>query len=464
MTGNAHPFNDAQMAAYIRDSQIAVTADYPPQLHRAIYDEIETVLETEGNPGNNILPRVPPLQDILDHPAVVGALTSILGPDYYLYPHRYCHFNRQGSEGQPLHKDSLTRRQHRTRWVMAMYYPQDVTIEMGPTAVVPGSHYYNTGPGPAGELRSTAEAGTVSIVHYDIWHRATPNTSDRNRYMVKFLFTRMGEPESPSWSGGRDDWSPTGDIRDRMWSTMWDWHRGNGGSRQKSSVDLDELMVALRGGSEPEALHAVYELATLGNLAVTPLMEVFREGADRLAGELAQYEGAGVHGAIGRHRLSSGSRNAAYALASTDEPAVPALRDAMHDDVEAVRALAAGTLAEMGTAGQESVPDLVHAINDESMSVRRQAAEALGMVGAGSFAVPALIDALSDEDRGVRKSVVLTLARIGPEAEEAVPALVRALRDSDKYVRGKASHALQRINTAEARGALLKFLVASRWT
>ena len=86
------------------------------------------------------------------------------------------------------------------------------------------------------------------------------------------------------------------------------------------------------------------------------------------------------------------------------------------------------------------------------------------MVGAGSFAVPALIDALSDEDRGVRKSVVLTLARIGPEAEEAVPALVRALRDSDKYVRGKASHALQRINTAEARGALLKFLVASRWT
>ena len=39
--------------------------------------------------------------------------------------------------------------------------------------------------------------------------------------MVKFLFTRMEEPESPSLNGGRDDWSPTGDIRDRMWSTMW---------------------------------------------------------------------------------------------------------------------------------------------------------------------------------------------------------------------------------------------------
>ena len=78
MSEDAHPFNDQQMAAYIRDSHMAVKADYPAQFHRAIYDEIESVLETEGNPGDNILPRVPLLQDILDHPAVVGALTSIL--------------------------------------------------------------------------------------------------------------------------------------------------------------------------------------------------------------------------------------------------------------------------------------------------------------------------------------------------------------------------------------------------
>ena len=197
-------------------------------------------------------------------------------------------------------------------------------------------------------------------------------------------------------------------------------------------------MVALRDGSEPEALHAGYELATFGAEAVAPLTGVFREGADRLAEELAQYEGAGVHGAVGRHRVSSASLNAAYALAATGALAVPALQDAMHDDVEAVRALAASTLAEMGRAGRESVPDLLQAINDESMSVRRQAAEALGMVGAGSSTVPALIDAPSDEGGGVRRSVALTLARIGPEAEEAVPALVRALRDPDKYVRGGA--------------------------
>ena len=463
MSEDACPLNDQQMAAYIREGHIAVNADYPSRFHRAVYDEIESVLESEGNPGNNILSRVPLLQDILDHPAVVGALTGILGPDYYLYPHRFCHFNPPGSEGQTLHKDSLTRRQHRTRWAMAMYYPQDVSVEMGPTGVVPGSHYYNTGTGPAYEVRSAAEAGEVRIVHYDIWHRGTPNTSDRNRYMVKFLFTRMVEPESPSWDGGTGSWSPTGDIRDRMWSTMWDWHRGNGGSPQASGADLDGLMAALRDGPEPEGLNAAYELAALGADAVSPLVDVLRDGAGRLADELAQYEDASVHGAIGRHRVSSASLNAAYALAAIGAPAVPALRDAVHDDDEAVRALATATLSEMGREGRESVPDLLSAFSDESTSVRWQAAEALGTVGAGSSAVPDLINALRDEDWGVRRSAVLTLASLGPPAEDRVAALATALRDPDKYVGGEAALALEGIDTAKAHEAVLKFLEGFRW-
>ena len=272
----------------------------------------------------------------------------------------------------------------------------------------------------------------IRIVHYDIWHRGTPNTSDRNRYMVKFLFTRMVEPESPSWDGGTGSWSPTGDIRDRMWSTMWDWHRGNGGSPQASGADLDGLMAALRDGPEPEGLNAAYELAALGADAVSPLVDVLRDGAGRLADELAQYEDASVHGAIGRHRVSSASLNAAYALAAIGAPAVPALRDAVHDDDEAVRALATATLSEMGREGRESVPDLLSAFSDESTSVRWQAAEALGTVGAGSSAVPDLINALRDEDWGVRRSAVLTLASLGPPAEDRVAALATALRDPDK--------------------------------
>ena len=38
------------------------------------------------------------------------------------------------------------------------------------------------------------------ILHYDIWHAGTANTSDRVRYMLKFLFQRTSERNVPSWN------------------------------------------------------------------------------------------------------------------------------------------------------------------------------------------------------------------------------------------------------------------------
>ena len=67
-----------------------------------------------------------------------------------------------------------------------MYYPQDTTVEMGPTGVLPGSHYFNWLVGPIGlnmrldttegEVPMAVEAGTVLMVHYDLWHRGMGNT------------------------------------------------------------------------------------------------------------------------------------------------------------------------------------------------------------------------------------------------------------------------------------------------
>src|SRR5207249_2173216 len=110
-------------------------------------------------------------------------LTSVLGPSYAMHPHRYCHLNRPGSDAQRLHKDDYSYsgdrdvRHHRSRWAMAFYYPQDVTEEMGATSILPGSQYYMTqshDPENA-ELPLCGPAGTVTIVNFDVWHRATAN-------------------------------------------------------------------------------------------------------------------------------------------------------------------------------------------------------------------------------------------------------------------------------------------------
>jgi HEAT repeat protein len=69
---------------------------------------------------------------------------------------------------------------------------------------------------------------------------------------------------------------------------------------------------------------------------------------------------------------------------------------------------------------------------DEEVSVRREAAAALGVIGPeGAAAVPALLQALDDEDTTVRQEALTTLGRIGPAARAAVPVLLHALRDKD---------------------------------
>ena len=192
---NVEGLDEATLRRYVSNGYIHVQPVMPTGFHQDLYRQIDEVFETEGNPGNNLLPRVPAIGGILDDTQVRGALTSILGEDYIVHAHRHCHFRPPHTDAQRMHKDSWARRHHRTRWAMAFYYPQDTTVDMGPTGVVPGSQYFNNTPDSEAEVALAGEAGTVVIVHYDLWHRGMANVTDRKRYMLKFLFARMDEPE-----------------------------------------------------------------------------------------------------------------------------------------------------------------------------------------------------------------------------------------------------------------------------
>lgn len=107
---------DKQMTRFIRDGYILVKPNLPREFHLEIYQRAMSILESEGNPGNNILARIPMLARLFDDPIVDGSMTSILGPKYYMHPHRHCHDRSPNSQGQELHKDGFSRRRHRTRW------------------------------------------------------------------------------------------------------------------------------------------------------------------------------------------------------------------------------------------------------------------------------------------------------------------------------------------------------------
>jgi hypothetical protein len=442
---SAHILTDNAMQAFIRNGYVTVHTDFAPAFHRNVHRKIEDTLTRAGNPGNNLLPRVPEIQEIFDHPAVHGALASILGPSFYLHPHRYCHVNHPGQDGQRIHKDSWSKRHHRTRWAMAFYYPQDTTEDMGPTGVVPGSQYYNDGPPHTHEASLTGPAGTVTIVHYDLWHRATPNRSDKTRYMVKFLFTRLDEPEAPSWASQGTGWPELDAPEQLLWKDVWNWHSGSPGLEDSLSGgggDVPSLLHTIRTGTEQEGFRAAYTLGAVGAPALGAAIDLLAEEDEALR------------------------RHAGYALTAMGSCAVEALAERALDRRMPLhtRAAALDILGDIGRPAATAVPAIARMLGDEAVEVRRAAADALGtMNGAARSALEPLSGALQDEDEWVGRNAALALLRMGRAAEEAVPALIRALRHPNRYVRAKAAKTLERIGTADALEAALRFYETAMW-
>ena len=433
---------DAQVQAYLTNGYITVQTAHSPAVHQNIHQQIETLFATEGNPGNDILPKVPDLYQILRDPAVDGALQSLLGPSYLIHPHRHCHHNPCGSKGQGMHQDSYENdqnvRHHRTRWTMAFYYPQDVSLDMGPTAILPATQYYNSSEQAyeREELPLCGRAGTVTIVHYDLWHRAMPNASDRDRFMVKFLFTRMGEPRAPSWDHRDGTWQAEGtDPPTELCRRAWDWMRGTDGTIAPTAVSLDELRRALEAEAEAERLRTVYALAARGEEAMPVLLNALcSEAKVRLKANLAN-----AH-------TNPSQLDAVFALSAVGRPAVPHLVELLDEKDWWLRAAAADVLGDLGTTASDTVPHLTRVLDDEAEWVRRNAVEALGNIGpAAAEAVPALSRRLQDSESWIRHNAALALAKIGPTATEAVPALRKNIDDEDRYARANAAVALERI-------------------
>lgn len=469
MAARPQLLNDAQMQQFIREGYLTVQADFPVPLHQDLYQRIETVFEKEKNPGNNILPRVPQIQRVYDHPAVQGALTSILGPDYLMNPHRHCHLNPPGSKGQNWHKDNYVfdeiLRQPRPRWVFAFYYPQEVTSDMGGTGILPGRHYHHhiSSADPAltteTELPLCGPAGTVAIVHYDAWHRATPNRSERKRYMLKFLFERLSEPQAAPWDHGGGAWPAGAGELEGIHAEVWNWLRGGpplgAGSGGAPSPDL---LARLREGEQLARLQAAYQAAACGEAALGPLVPALEAEAAAAADHLWDKEPGNPRGS------NPPACAAGLALAVLGRPALAPLTGLLGHAHWGVRAMAADTLGNMGAVAQAAVPQLAALLADGHPRVRRHAAEALGRVGAAAApALPALIAHIRDPDVRVRHNACLALAKIGQPAEAAIPLLLETLEDEDRYVRYFAGVALRRLATPESQRVLLDALFAARW-
>lgn len=453
MSDSTYLLTDEQMRQFISQGYVILRTELPKEFYERLNANLGEVMEKEGNPGNNLLPRLSEINDILEDPVVRGGLSSVLGGDYVVHPHRHCHFTHPGRKVQHWHKDSYWGHQkvrnHHNWWAMIFYYPQAVDEEMGPSGVLTGTQYYTKRAGDDTEqpVYMKGPEGTFALIHYDLWHRGGANTSQKNRAMMKFQFVRMDAPTKPAWNNRRDDWLEVEDApidHNVLWEQQWRWHRGEAESASNGFME-DEAGIAALGEQlaskyEPSGVDAAYRMAAYADAAIPALTASLTSGN------------------------ATAARNAGYGLCAIGLAARTALLDAVGHGSEEARMHAVFALGELGDGGSGTAEAVAAAVSDPSVQVRRAAVEALGLLKEPADVIlPALVDGLSDEDGQARFTSALSLQRLGSRAAGAVPALKAALRDENRYVRANSVDALRRIGTAEALEIAFDFLSVHRW-
>lgn len=511
---------DDQVRRYVADGFLVLDSGMSGDFHAAIADELDYATKHElPLPGDNLLPRVPAAQQLLDSPAVHGAMASLLGPEFAWAPHRFPHNSEpladdggafdafenaprmgEGSRsGSAWHQDGHSRagrsRWHTFRAANLFYFPHEVPLEMGPTRLLAGSHLYANLHGivPRQVFLRPIPAGTVVIADFDLGHAGAPNRTGRSRYMLKFVALRQQNPGAPSWRHEDPRWrTPEGLLTPHRlpgaWTSLWNWLRGV--PRGEDAPAAGSLAVHEAGLGSPgqgRRLEALYGLAAAGETAVPTLVQGLLAGAGRNRHVSPPPTEPAFHGAPEdprerrfTHRQFT-PEDAAVALGAIGEPALGALRGLLDHDDPWIRLNAAYAIGDADREGlyADRVGELLDEPQDSVVRTAIDALCALGVFGAptvarlhrlmtestGAWAVPAMGRHWTIQDQ-VRYAAAWALTgrasgRRPPSGLEA--ALSAALADRTGYVPATACIGLERLGTASALKAAVRYLSPRRW-
>jgi hypothetical protein len=156
---------------------------------------------------------------VILNPEAAGAMRSLLGKNFGLPNQLALHRGDGPGSGQRWHLDSNAKHNPELVQVQLFYLPQAVTLEMGPTELLPGSHFLYANASLLGhydQIRGTFKAmgpaGSIYMDVYNIWHRRMPSTAWGRRDMLKYTCWRTSPPER-DWLAAPDFDVATADYR-----------------------------------------------------------------------------------------------------------------------------------------------------------------------------------------------------------------------------------------------------------
>lgn len=190
---------DTQVLEFCRQGFLLLEGVVPDEINRKVF-EYFAERPNGGNAG--ILDGV--IENVSLNPQATGAIRSLLGKDFTFPAHL--------STGHPVvcplppgpwHVDGGAVFPPILDCLQVFYYPQDTPPELGPTEVLPASHFLIADGIPSmahygsirGAVSTTAPAGSIFLTAYPIWHRRTASTAKGTRHLFKYAYKRTVPPK-----------------------------------------------------------------------------------------------------------------------------------------------------------------------------------------------------------------------------------------------------------------------------
>ena len=195
-----HPMKlltSVQMAQFVASGALRMDGVVPDEMNRRAIDVLKAGVPgvPYGTPLSEAFVESEFVQQLVGLPEVAGAIHSLVGPEPTIDHHAVHVRKAHEGEAQNLHGDAIIDTRMDAFDMQLMYYPHEVTLEMGGTLSVPGSHLRRINESDVGryqnlrgQTRLVCPAGTVVFLHHGIWHAGRRNDSAVDRYMFKIRF------------------------------------------------------------------------------------------------------------------------------------------------------------------------------------------------------------------------------------------------------------------------------------
>lgn len=222
MTADISLLNSTQMATFAARGFLRFDGYVPEAINQQFLDEVRASNSEEQqdplqhyarlmhdqavpfvDPGtlwSDAYPDTTAIGKLVRLPKVAGAIHSLVGGACVI-DHHFLHITfpphytaGRVQSAQHTHQDS-TIDLRRAFDLQIMYFPHEVTLEMGGTRFIPGTHlrlvseaaigrYHNI----LGQEHMVCPAGSLLLLHHGIWHGGGSNRSEHERYMLKIRF------------------------------------------------------------------------------------------------------------------------------------------------------------------------------------------------------------------------------------------------------------------------------------